>query len=394
MHHGKFGEHPMQNLRTSFNGFYCGKRVLVTGHTGFKGAWITEWLLKLGAMVTGYGLAPETEPSLFMQLKLKDRINHIVGDIRDGRHLTNTIAAVKPHVLFHLAAQPLVRRSYDIPLETFEVNVMGTLNVLQALRDVASPCAAVCITTDKCYENREWLHGYRETDPMGGYDPYSASKGCAELAIDSFRRSFFSPITNPSPVIGIASARAGNVLGGGDWAIDRIMPDCIRALTKSSPIPVRNRHATRPWQHVLEPLSGYLQLGATISRFQMGVEATALPYSLADYLSAFNFGPSLSSNKSVHELVKETLTVWPGDMIDTTPPWAPHEADRLNLSTDKAFHMLAWEPVWDFSETVKNTVSWYVHAHNTPDANLSDFTRSQIDRYERDRQARSIRSDF
>ena len=243
-----------------FCGLYAGKRVLVTGHTGFKGSWLCEWLLGLGAKVTGYSLSPPTQPALFEQLGLAGRLRHIIGDIRDLPGLSRALRKARPDFVFHLAAQPLVRDSYANPVETFAVNLMGTVHVLEALRSVRHPCAAVFITTDKCYENREWAYGYREDDPLGGSDPYSASKGAAELAISSYRRSFFG-----SHPVRIASARAGNVIGGGDWAVDRIVPDCMRALEKGKPIPVRNPKATRPWQHVLEPLSGYLWLGACLA---------------------------------------------------------------------------------------------------------------------------------
>ena len=282
----------------NFEGFYSGKKVLVTGHTGFKGSWLTEWLLMMGAKVTGFALAPNTEPALFDQLGLAERCDHRIGDIRDRALVRKVIHEIRPDVIFHLAAQPLVRASYAQPIETYETNVMGTAHVLDALRNADWPCAAVMITTDKVYENKEWLHAYRESDPLGGYDPYSSSKACAELVIQSYRQSFFNPakiqemfeqkhtkstkedkcITaggggkNPPlcaswpsvqnlPLVAVASARAGNVIGGGDWAQDRIVPDCMRALAKGEIIQVRNPHATRPWQHVLEPLSGYLLLG-------------------------------------------------------------------------------------------------------------------------------------
>jgi CDP-glucose 4,6-dehydratase len=308
---------------TLFGSAYNGKRVLVTGHTGFKGAWLCEWLLGLGAEVTGLSLPPPTEPSLFAELGLARRLRHIVGDIQDLELLRKTVKETKPDFVFHLAAQPLVRESYKRARETFSVNAMGTLNLLEALRDYARPCAAVFITTDKCYENREWFHGYRETDALGGCDPYSASKAAAEIIIGSYRHSFFKD--HP---VKIASARAGNVIGGGDWALDRIVPDCIRALQKKQPIPVRNRHATRPWQHVLEPLSGYLWLAANLAVPKL------LQSDRPKLTSAFNFGPDRDANRTVKELVEEVLHSWSGRWVDKTDPKAPHEAGLLQLSKD------------------------------------------------------------
>ncbi len=335
---------------------FAGKKVWVSGHTGFKGAWLCEWLLSLGAEVHGFSLPePVSEPSLFAQLDLSNRIQDGRGDIRDAAVLTESIRQADPDFVFHMAAQPLVRLSYKQPMETWQTNVMGTIQVLEALRkiqedsDVAliSPMVAVFITTDKVYENREWLHGYREEDPLGGYDPYSSSKGAAEIAIASWRRSFF----HAGP-IRIASARAGNVIGGGDWAADRIMPDAIRALAAGTPIPVRNQTSTRPWQHVLEPLSGYLLLAAKLA-------STLDPRVPTDLCSSFNFGPQLESNRTVRELVEESLKHWPGEWKDLSDPLAPHEAGKLNLATDKAFHMLGWSPRWDFATTIAKTVEWY-----------------------------------
>jgi CDP-glucose 4,6-dehydratase len=350
----------------SFANSYAGKRVLLTGHTGFKGAWLAEWLLALGAEVTGFALPPPTSPSLFSQLGLASRLRHIEGDVRDLAAVRAAFAAARPDFVFHLAAQPLVRLSYDQPTETFAANVMGTANVLEAARlaaDPARPCAIVAITTDKCYENREWVHSYREEDPMGGYDPYSASKGAAELVIASYRRSFFSAPGHP---VRLASARAGNVIGGGDWALDRIVPDCIRSLVRSESIPVRNKVATRPWQHVLEPLSGYLWLGAALAQPQ----TSGFKFQPSLYASAFNFGPSLASNRTVAELVQEILKHWPGRWDDKSDPHAPHEAKLLNLATDKAHHLLGWSPAWPFAETIARTVAWYREAADLREAGL------------------------
>ena len=328
-----------------FAEIYRGKRVLITGHTGFKGAWLAEWLLALGAEATGLALPPNTLPSIFDELGLEQRMHHHVGDIRDLAVVRQTVEAAQPDFVFHLAAQPLVRLSYEQPVETYAINVLGTVHLLEAVRLANHPCTVVVVTSDKCYENREWTYGYREEDSMGGYDPYSSSKGAAELAINAYRRSYFSAPDSP---IRLASARAGNVIGGGDRAMDRMVPDCIRALQRGESIPVRNKAATRPWQHVLEPLSGYLQLAATIHSA-----------SLNSLSGAFNFGPALTSNRTVAELVHEVLKHWPGRWEDKGDPKAVHEAKLLNLATDKAFHFLNWRPVWTFEQTVEQTVFWY-----------------------------------
>jgi CDP-glucose 4,6-dehydratase len=354
----------------SFSNIYRGKRVFITGHTGFKGAWLAEWLLQLGAEVTGFSLPPPTEPSLFAQIGLASRVRHIEGDVRDLGAVRAAVDSAKPDFVFHLAAQSLVRLSYEQPVETYATNVMGTVHVLEALRLAGWPCHLVVVTTDKCYENREWLHGYREEDPIGGFDPYSSSKGAAELVVSACRRSYFS---GPESVVRVASARAGNVIGGGDWALDRIVPDCIRALARGESIPVRNKIATRPWQHVLEPLSGYLWLGALLASPSL----THFPEKLA---SAFNFGPHLESNRTVAELVKEVLKHWPGDWVDKSDPQAVHEATLLNLATDKAHHLLAWAPVWSFEETIARTVAWYREARDSASA-LQALTTRQIADY-------------
>jgi CDP-glucose 4,6-dehydratase len=334
----------------SFGNTYGGKRVLVTGHTGFKGSWLCEWLLSLGAEVFGYALPQQPYEKLFHQLNLSSRLARDErGDVRDQAHLCDIVSEFRPQLVFHLAAQSLVRASYEKPVETFSTNFMGTVNVLEAVRVADNPCTVIAVTTDKCYENREWLHAYREEDAMGGYDPYSASKGSAELAISAYRRSFFS---GSSPVR-LASARAGNVIGGGDWAPDRIIPDCIRSLASGGVIQVRNKRATRPWQHVLEPLSGYLWLGACLHRARSNNEIQSLA-------SAFNFGPTLASNRSVADLVDELLKHWKGHWEDQSDPNAPHEASRLNLAIDKAHHLLGWIPTWGFDRTIRETAQWYI----------------------------------
>jgi len=346
-----------------FSNFYKDKRVFLTGHTGFKGSWLAEWLLMLGAEVHGFALDPQPHELLFGQLGHSTRLaSDTRADLRDREAVARALAACRPDLVLHLAAQPLVRLSYDIPVETFATNVMGTAHVLDAVRTCANPCSVVCITTDKCYENREWLHAYREEDALGGHDPYSASKGAAELVIASYRKSYFPP----GGPIRVASARAGNVIGGGDWAIDRIVPDCIRAIRTGTPVPVRNKTATRPWQHVLEPLSGYLTLGANL-------------HLRRELALAFNFGPALTSNRTVSELVQELIRYTGGSWVDQSDPHAPHEASKLNLATDKAFHLLGWQPVWDFSETLAATAEWY-HGEAKGDEPAS-LTRSQIEAY-------------
>lgn len=354
----------------AFGDIYRNRRVLITGHTGFKGSWLSEWLLELGAEVTGLALPPDTTPALFDELDLASRLQHRCGDIRDLHTVRETVEATRPDFVFHLAAQPLVRLSYEQPVETYATNVLGTVHVLEAVRLARQPCSVVAVTTDKCYENREWIHSYREEDPMGGYDPYSSSKGAAELAISAYRCSYFS---GPDSIVKLASARAGNVIGGGDWALDRILPDCIRALQNGNAIPVRNKLATRPWQHVLEPLSGYLQIGAALHKATAG-------NALRSLCSGFNFGPSLTSNRTVADLVEEILKHWPGRWEDRSDPKALHEATLLNLATDKAFHFLKWQPVWPFEETIAKTAEWYLQEQQATD--IAALTRSQIKTYQ------------
>jgi len=364
-----------------FGNIYQGKTVFVTGHTGFKGAWICEWLLQLGANVVGYALDPKPYELLFDQLKLGNRIaeDHR-ADILDREFLEKAIKESAPDIVLHLAAQPLVRLSYDIPIDTFEINIMGTAHLLESIRRSGHSCAVVSVTTDKCYENKEWLHAYREEDAMGGHDPYSASKGAAELVIASYRSSFFASCDR----VKLASARAGNVIGGGDWAADRIVPDCIRSIHQGNPVPVRNKIATRPWQHVLEPLSGYLWLGACLTDPSLMNRTNTRVY-----CEGFNFGPQLTSNKTVVELVQEILCNLGGEWIDESDPEAHHEAGKLNLAIDKAFHLLEWMPVWGFKETVKKTVQWYVEADQQGDA--AKFTQTQIEEFTRDAQAKNIK---
>ena len=359
-----------------FSNTYKGKSVLLTGHTGFKGSWLSEWLLYLGAKVHGIALDPQSDQPLFDMLELRNRLESDSRlDIRALDTLTDKIKRTQPAFIFHLAAQALVRLSYSAPIETLSTNVMGTANVLEAVRQSGHPCIVVIITTDKCYENREWLYGYREEDAMGGNDPYSASKGCAELLVNAFRQSYFN---KPGSRVKIASARAGNVIGGGDWAVDRIIPDSIRAILANNTVPVRNKMATRPWQHVLEPLSGYLWLGACLS------EPRIMAREDADiFTSGFNFGPTITSNRTVSELVTELLKHFQNSTWeDRSVPDAVHEASKLNLAIDKAFHVLGWQPVWDFKRTVAETASWYTVVPESMKAD--EYTQKQIADYYKD----------
>lgn len=389
---------------------FSGKRVFVTGHTGFKGSWLSEWLLQLGAVVHGYALAPDTTPSLFNQLGLAGRLEHEVADIRDLEAVRRSIDSFRPDFVIHMAAQPLVRRSYAIPVETYETNVMGTINVLEGLRSLTStstlklqqsPVTAIIVTTDKCYENHESGRAYEETDPLGGHDPYSSSKAMAEIATSAYRNSYF--LNSP---VRVASARAGNVIGGGDWAEDRIIPDAMRALNQGDKIRVRNPRAVRPWQHVLEPLSGYLLLAARIAASRVeGESLSSSPESgtststgkleldpsgaystsklqLASLCDAFNFGPGPDANRTVADLVKEILKNRSGSWEDVSDPSALHEATLLNLSVEKANQLLNWKPRWNFAETIKQTVKWYDQVHGNAVTPL-EITRSQITEYQR-----------
>ena len=330
--------------------FWSGRRVLLTGHTGFKGSWLALWLVSLGADVSGLSLEPDSHQTLFENLELVNKLDHRLGDIRDLNLVRQTVSEVQPEVVFHLAAQPLVRSSYLDPLQTWSTNVMGSVNLMESLRSIDHTCSVVMVTTDKVYQNNEWIYGYRENDPLGGHDPYSSSKAAAEIAISSWRNSFCGHALHQNPHLRIASARAGNVIGGGDWSLDRIVPDAIRALANGSPICVRNPHSTRPWQHVLEPLGGYLRLAEAL-------------FLSSEYASAFNFGPTLDSNRPVKDLVKEMLISWPGHWEDVSDANNLHEAGRLNLVLDLAYHSLGWQPVWDFSLTVSKTVNWYRQVH-------------------------------
>lgn len=352
-----------------FASFYAGKRVLVTGDTGFKGSWLCEWLLRLGAEVYGIGLEPDTDPSLFETLTLGTRIQHATVDIRDRADIHNVVADLRPEVVFHLAAQSLVRKSYTQPLDTLETNVIGTGNVLSAIQQAAQseayPCAVVIVTSDKCYQNIETGRAFLETDPIGGADIYSASKGAAELVSAAWRSSFLQ-----GTGISVATCRAGNVVGGGDWADDRIVPDCVRALRSGDTISVRSPASVRPWQHVLEPLSGYLLVGSVL-----GTDPVAA--------SAWNFGPDSESEKTVAELTEALVTDWgSGDWRIKPAALEMHEAVLLHLSIAKARNELGWHPVWNFESTVAKTISWYRNATGPNPEDVIAYTQNQIRSYE------------
>jgi CDP-glucose 4,6-dehydratase len=352
-----------------FGNSYYGRRVLVTGHTGFKGSWLTSWLVKLGAEVVGISKDVPTEPAMFDELGLANRIKHVRADVRDLGTMRELISSEQPEFLFHLAAQAIVSTSYSEPVETISTNVVGTMNVLEALRSLEKPCAAVLITSDKCYDNVEWVWGYRESDGLGGKDIYSGSKGAAELIIKSYRHSFFR---NGHPVR-LAVGRAGNVIGGGDWAEDRLVVDCVRAWSEGRSVEIRSPQSTRPWQHVLEPLSGYLELGETLARDpQLHGEG-------------FNFGPRAEQNRTVVELLRDLSRRWgfadPREAYRITDEVPFHEAGLLKLNCDKALFHLKWEPNLDYTETIGLVGDWYT-AFYQEQTDMYALTLEQIAAYE------------
>lgn len=345
-------------------GLFQGKRVLVTGHTGFKGTWLTFLLTELGAEVVGFALPPEPGPSHFELLRMHEKMEHVIGDIRNAGDLKTVMQSFKPEIVFHLAAQALVKSSYADPSLTFSTNVMGSVNLLDAVRECSSVCSLVYITSDKCYENLEWVWGYRETDQLGGHDPYSASKAAAEIVFSSYARSFLAS----RPELGAATARAGNVIGGGDWAVDRIVPDCIRAIENGASIQLRNPNATRPWQHVLEPLSGYMLLAAKL-------------YEHPDqYGGSWNFGPSTSEVRTVQDVATSIVQTLGRGTIEVVGDQSQHhEARLLQLNCDKAHQDLGWQPRWNVEKTLSATALWYkaimdgVNAESISRGQLKDF---------------------
>lgn len=349
-----------------FNNVYNGKTVLVTGHTGFKGSWLSIWLNMMGAKVVGYSLDPYSERGNFEACHLHDRLlADIRGDTRDYEKLNQTIKQYRPEIIFHLAAQALVRKAYAHPKETYETNLMGSLNIMEAVRENDCVKTVVMITSDKCYENVEQIWGYKETDRMGGYDPYSSSKGCTELMISSYRNSYFNPKDYAKHGKAVASVRAGNVIGGGDWSADRLIPDCIRFIEAGKDIEIRNPIATRPWEHVLEPLSGYLRVGEKLIEDPV------------KYATSFNFGPHISANKTVWEVVSRLVDYYgKGKVVDVSNPADLHENTLLNLDVTKAYVMLGWEARWNLQEAIEKTVDWYKEALQTYD--MYDFCVRQI----------------
>jgi CDP-glucose 4,6-dehydratase len=347
---------------------YKKRRILITGHTGFKGSWLCLLLSQLEADVYGYALEPPTNPSLFKEAKIDELITSHIGDIRDLENLQKVMEQIQPEIVIHMAAQPLVRESYKIPVETYSVNVMGTVNLLEACRNTPSVKAIVNVTTDKCYENREWHWGYRENEPMGGYDPYSNSKGCSELVTSAYRNSYFNPKDYAKHGVSLASARAGNVIGGGDWADDRLIPDFIRAISKGEKVKIRSPYAIRPWQHVLEPLTGYLTLAA-----KLFTEGTA-------YATGWNFGPDDSDARNVEWITRTICEYWDEKAsfeIDTNPQ--PHEANYLKLDCSKAKAELAWVPKWNIETTLKSIVDW--NKDYLSGKNMREVTILQINQY-------------
>lgn len=342
-----FGGRPVEGLGV-MSSFWRGRKVFVTGHTGFKGSWLCLWLYQLGAEVHGYALEPPTTPSLFELAQVVDLLHsHTIADIRAADSFSGAMLRVQPEIVIHMAAQPLVRDSYHIPVDTYAINVMGTVNVLEAVRHCPSVRAVVNVTTDKCYENKEWVWGYRENEPMGGFDPYSSSKGCSELVTSAYRQSYFNPKQYTQHGVALASARAGNVIGGGDWATDRLIPDIVRALLSNEPVRIRNPHAIRPWQHVLEPLSGYLSLSQHL--YEQGTE----------FSGGWNFGPTDEDAKPVAWIVDRLCKLWSGAASYTIDAGDhPHEAEYLKLDCSKAKMCLGWKPRWSLEDALENIVKW------------------------------------
>jgi len=359
---------------SDLRGAMAGRPVFVTGHTGFMGSWLALWLQTIGARVTGYALPPPTEPSHFVAAGIGQLLaEHHEADVRDAARMAAAVRAARPDAVIHLAAQPLVRESYRDPRTTFEVNVQGTVNLLDAVRLAGRPAAVIVITSDKCYENREQVWGYREADPIGGHDPYSASKGAAEIVAASYRRSFFAPARLAEHGVQLATVRAGNVIGGGDWARDRIVPDLARRLASGEAVPVRSPRAVRPWQHVLEPLSGCLALAAKM-----------LTAADAAWAGGWNFGPRTGDEATVAELASRFCTAWgSGRWTDASDPRAPHEAVVLRLCIDKAMIELGWRPRWNIDMTVARTAAWYKRYYAGPASSMRESSLDDIREYQR-----------
>ena len=375
MENGNCAMEIMEGLRTMsgmdlFQGFYKGKRILITGHTGFKGSWLSLWLTGLGARVTGFSLGVPTHPALFTALYLARDIDHRRGDIRNYAKLRKALTEARPQIVFHLAAQALVLPSYREPRQTYETNVMGTVNLLEAVREIGSVRALVNVTSDKCYQNRETRRGYREDDPLGGGDPYSSSKGCSELVTTAYRRSFFGAAGGRKRYrTAVATARAGNVIGGGDWAAGRLVPDCVRSLRANRPIMLRNPNAVRPWQHVLDPLCGYLQL------------AKMLYDNDGRFTQAWNFGPNDARGVPVRDVVSTVIKLWGHGRWRRAGTAASHEAVMLRLNTKKSRALLKWRPVYPLPQALKATVEWYRNYHQGQAGNIRHYSERQIEEY-------------
>jgi CDP-glucose 4,6-dehydratase len=348
--------------------FWNGKRVLLTGHTGFKGSWLSLWLQSVGVDLWGYALQPPTDPSLFELARVAEGMNSVIGDVCDRKHLQKVIAECKPEIVIHMAAQSVVRSSYTDPVSTYSTNVMGTVNLLEAIRQVGNVRVVVNVTTDKCYENKEWVWGYRENDPLGGYDPYSSSKACSELVTSSYRDSFFHPSEYANHGVAIASARAGNVIGGGDWTPDGLVADITKSLLSKQPILIRNPYATRPWQHVLDALNGYLTL------------AEKLYNNGSAFADAWNFGPYESSIKPVGWLVDQLLSLW-GENVhwEQDKGYQPHEANSLSLDCSKARLKLGWEPKLSLIEALEQIIVWTKSYQSGED--MQEITKAAIHRF-------------
>lgn len=357
-------------MKERVNSIYKGKKVFITGHTGFKGSWLCLWLYSLGAKVTGYALNPPTNPSLYELCKIDRLVISIIADVRDSQALTQAMVAANPEIVIHMAAQPLVRESYKNPVETYSINVMGTVNLFEAVRNCKNVRAVINVTTDKCYENKEWYWGYRENEPLGGYDPYSNSKACSELVTSAYRNSFFNVQDHQLHHVGMGSARAGNVIGGGDWAQDRLIPDCVRALLKGEKIVIRNPNAIRPWQHVLEPLSGYLML------------AQKLHENGPRYAGGWNFGPHDDDARPVEWIVKKMCAEWGHNAsYEIDKGGHPHEAHYLKLDCSKARAELGWYPRWNLEKAIDSIMEWTLAYKENGDTREVCF--KQIEEYSR-----------